>query len=153
MRKTDCEILLVEDDPADAELTLLALRQENLVNSVHHVRDGEDALDFLYCRGAYQQRSPSARPRLILLDLKLPKVDGLEVLRCIKADAALRTIPIAILTSSREESDLIAGYNHGANSYIQKPVSFEQFRRVVKDVGLYWLVVNHVPPSRDPVTG
>jgi two-component system, response regulator len=146
--KTDeIEILLVEDNPMDLELTLHALRKENLSNCIQVARDGEEALEFLFCRGGHSQRSFDHPPRLIVLDLKLPKVDGLEVLRQIKKDSRTRAIPVAILTSSKEERDLVEGYNLGANSYIQKPVDFDQFRDTVKQLGLYWLVVNQPPPS------
>ena len=147
MKTDEIEILLVEDNPKDLELTLHALRKENLSNSIQVARDGEEALEFLFCRGAYSQRSFDHPPRLIVLDLKLPKVDGLEVLRQIKNDSRTRAIPVAILTSSKEERDLVEGYNIGANSYIQKPVDFNQFRDTVKQLGLYWLVVNQPPPS------
>jgi CheY-like chemotaxis protein len=138
------EILLVEDNPDDVELTLHALREENLSNNIHVARDGEEALDFLFRRGEYQ-RSENRTPKLVLLDLKLPKVDGLEVLRQLKSDPKLRVIPVVILTSSKEEKDLIKGYTLGVNSYIQKPVAFQAFRKVVKQLGLYWLVVNEAP--------
>lgn len=147
MTREEIEILLVEDNPADAELALHALRREKLANSIHLVRDGEEALDYLYCRGPYKDRSPDHQPRLVLLDLKLPKVDGLEVLRQIKNDARMKFIPVVILTSSREERDLVESYKLGVNSYIQKPVDFDQFREVIKEVGLYWLVVNQTPPQ------
>lgn len=143
------EILLVEDNNDDVELTLHALRKENLANSIHVARDGEEALEFLFCTGAHANRSLEPPPRLVLLDLKLPKVDGMEVLRRLKADPRTRTIPVVILTSSKEERDLVNGYGLGANSYIQKPVDFEQFRDTVKTVGLYWLLVNQPPvPKR-----
>src|SRR5919109_1903259 len=144
------EILLVEDNPDDVELTLHALRKENLANHIHVARDGEEALEFLFCTGSFAERSFEHPPRLVLLDLKLPKVDGMEVLRRLKDDARTRTIPVVILTSSKEERDLVTGYNLGANSYIQKPVDFEQFRDTVKRVGLYWLVINQ-PPVVEPV--
>jgi two-component system response regulator len=147
VKTEEIEILLVEDNPKDLELTLHALRKENLSNSIQVARDGEEALEFLFCRGAYSQRSFDRPPRLIVLDLKLPKIDGLEVLRQIKNDSRTRAIPVAILTSSKEERDLVEGYNIGANSYIQKPVDFNQFRDTVKQLGLYWLVVNQPPPS------
>lgn len=147
MKSDEIEILLVEDNPMDLELTLRALRKENLSNCIQVARDGEEALEFLFCRGAHSQRSFDRPPRLIVLDLKLPKVDGLEVLRQIKNDSRTRAIPVAILTSSKEERDLVEGYNLGANSYIQKPVDFDQFRDTVKQLGLYWLVVNQPPPS------
>lgn len=146
MRQDEVEILLVEDDPADVELTLHALRN-NLRNQIYVARDGEEALDFLLCRGPYSGRSFDHPPRLILLDLKLPKVDGLEVLREIKKDARTRAIPVVVLTSSKEEKDLVNSYRLGTNSYIQKPVDFDQFRETVKQVGLYWLLVNEPPPK------
>ena len=139
------EILLVEDNEDDAELTLRSLRKERLGNRIEHVRDGEQALDFIFCRGAYAQRTPAAL-RLVLLDLKMPKVDGMEVLGQVKADPRTRSIPVVVMTSSREEPDIVRCYALGANSYIQKPVDFEEFRAAVKSLGLYWLVVNQSPP-------
>jgi two-component system response regulator len=139
------EILLVEDNPDDVELTLHALRKEKLANSIHVARDGEEALEFLFCNGTHAGRTFDHPPKLILLDLKLPKVDGMEVLKRLKADARTKTIPVVILTSTKEERDLVQGYNLGANSYIQKPVDFDQFRQTVKSVGLYWLVINQPP--------
>jgi two-component system, response regulator len=152
--KEEVDILLVEDDPNDRDLALHALRRENLANKIFVARDGEEALDFLFCRGAFAQRSIDHPPKIVLLDLKLPKVDGIEVLRQIKSDPRTRTIPVVILTSSKEERDLVMGYNLGANSYIQKPVDFEQFRNTVKQVGLYWLLTNQPPPSNGgpPIT-
>jgi two-component system response regulator len=147
MNLNQVEILLVEDNPDDVELALHALRKENLANSIHVARDGEEALEFLFCQGPYAERSFGQPPKLVLLDLKLPKVDGLEVLKRLKADARTRTIPIVILTSSKEERDLIMGYGLGANSYIQKPVDFEKFRETIKTIGLYWLVINQIPVS------
>lgn len=140
------EILLVEDNPADIELTLLALQAHKLANRICVVRDGEEALDFLFCRGVHAARKPYEAPRLVLLDLKLPKVNGLEVLKEIKHDPHLRSIPVVVLTSSKEERDLIETYHLGVNSYIQKPVDFDQFRKVVGQAGLYWMVVNHPSP-------
>ena len=145
MTNRQIEILLVEDNNEDVELTLHALRKENLANHIHVARDGEEALDFLFCNGAHADRSFEHPPRLILLDLKLPKVDGMEVLRRLKADPRTHDIPVVILTSSKEERDLIHGYGLGANSYIQKPVDFDQFRDTVKSVGLYWLLINQAP--------
>ncbi len=145
MTQQQIEILLVEDNENDAELTLHALRKENLANNIHVARDGEEALEFLFCNGAHSGRSFDLPPRLILLDLKLPKIDGMEVLRRLKGDPRTKAIPVVILTSSKEERDLVNGYGLGANSYIQKPVDFEQFRETVKSVGLYWLVINQAP--------
>ena len=150
MLPNENEILLVEDNDADVELTLLALRAENLCNVIHVVRDGAEALDFLFHRGAYRSRAHKPAPRLVLLDLKLPKVDGMEVLRQLKSDPLTRSIPVVVLTSSREECDLVKSYHLGTNSYIQKPVDFTDFRDTVKQLGLYWLVVNQVP-SRNSV--
>lgn len=151
MTKGEFEILLVEDDPRDVKLTLHALRAEKVGNSVEVVRDGAEALDFLFRRGAYSDRPADQQPKLVLLDLKLPKVDGLEVLREIKSNPQTRSIPVTILTSSTEERDLVESYRLGVNSYIQKPVDFDQFRNTVKTLGLYWLVVNRTsPPQRIP---
>jgi CheY-like chemotaxis protein len=149
------DILLVEDNQDDMDLALHALKREKLANNIFVVRDGEEALDFLFCRGAFTHRSFDHPPKLILLDLKLPKVDGMEVLRQIKSDPRTKTIPVVIMTSSKEERDLVAGYNLGANSYIQKPVDFDQFRETVKSVGLYWLVINQPPVGEDsrPLAG
>ena len=146
MSTSEVEILLVEDNPADVELTLHALRKEKLTNTIHVARDGEEALDFLFCRGAYDRRSFDSPPRLVVLDLKLPKVDGLQVLRQIKSDARTRAIAVAVLTSSKEDRDMVESYQLGVNSYIQKPVDFDQFRETIKQLGLYWLVVNQAPP-------
>ncbi len=146
MNTGEVEILLVEDNPNDVELTLHALRKEDLSNSIHVVRDGEEALDFLFCRGPYDHRTHDHPPKLVILDLKLPKITGLEVLRTIKNDIQTRAIPVTILTSSREDRDLVESYKLGVNSYIQKPVDFNQFRDTVKQLGLYWLVVNQSPP-------
>jgi two-component system response regulator len=145
MTERPVEILLVEDNPDDVELTLHALRNEKLANNIHVARDGEEALEFLFGSGNHTGRSFEHPPKLILLDLKLPKVDGMEVLKRLKADPRTKTIPVVILTSSKEERDLANGYGLGANSYIQKPVDFDQFRETVKNVGLYWLVINQPP--------
>lgn len=146
MAYEEVEILLVEDDPSDAELIIHALRKDNLANRIKLVRDGEEALNYIFCRESFTSRSFDNPPRLVLLDLKLPKVDGMEVLKQVKNDPRTKTIPIVILTSSREERDRVSGYQLGVNSYIQKPVNFEQFRETVKQLGLYWLVVNQPAP-------
>ncbi len=145
MTTRQVEILLVEDNQDDVELTLHALRKEKLANHIHVARDGEEALEFLFCDGTFTGRSLERPPRLILLDLKLPKVDGMEVLRKLKADPRTKTIPVVIMTASKEERDLVKGYGLGANSYIQKPVDFDQFRETVKIVGMYWLLINQPP--------
>jgi two-component system, response regulator len=147
MTLEDPQILLVEDNPKDVKLTLHALRAENLSNTIQVARDGEEALDFLFCRGAFAHRSFDHPPRLVLLDLKLPKVDGMEVLGVVKGDPRTHAIPIVVLTSSREESDLVESYKLGVNAYIQKPVEFDSFRQAVKQLGLFWLVVNQPPPA------
>lgn len=138
-------ILLAEDDPRDVELTLAALDEHNLANSVSVVHDGEEALDYLYCRGKYKERQEGF-PVVVLLDLKMPKVSGLEVLKIIKADEYLRSIPIVVLTSSREEPDLIESYKHGVNAYVVKPVDFAEFIKAVKRLGIFWTATNEPPP-------
>ena len=148
MNIDEVEILLVEASPMDIELTLHVLRREKLSNKIHVVRDGEEALDFLFCRGAYSDRSLSEPPRLVILDLKLPKVDGLQVLRALKSEVQTQAIPVIVLTSSKEDPDLVESYQLGVNSYIQKPVDFGQFRETIKHWGLYWLVVNQPVPYR-----
>ena len=147
MANDEVEILLVEDNLADVELTLHALRHNNLANRIQVVRDGEEALDFVFCRGAFDRRNSDHQPKLILLDLKLPKVDGIEVLRQIKANLRTKPIPVIVLTSSKEERDVVQSYQLGVNSYIQKPVDFDQFCETVKQLGLYWLLVNQPPPQ------
>ena len=139
------EILLVEDNPQDVELTLRALKKHNLANKVHVAKDGAEALDYLFASGAYEGRDIGKTPKVILLDLKLPKVDGLEVLRKVKAVERTKTIPIVVLTSSREEKDMVESYKLGVNSYIVKPVDFNKFVDAVGDLGLYWLLLNEVP--------
>jgi two-component system response regulator len=139
-------ILLVEDDPKDIRLALHALKDGNLANHVEVVRDGEEALDYIFYRGTFASRSFLSHPQLILLDLKLPKIHGLQVLQEIKSCPQTKSIPVAILTSSREERDLVESYRLGVNSFIQKPIDFEQFRQTIKALGYYWLVVNQAPP-------
>jgi len=140
-------ILLAEDNPNDVELTLTALRTNHVVNDIVVVRDGAEALDYLYERGQHAGRKPG-RPGLILLDLKMPKVDGLEVLRHVRADAALRTVPVVVLTSSREEQDLVQSYDSGVNAYVVKPVDFVAFIEAVKTLGAFWAIVNEPPPDQ-----
>jgi len=147
MLDSDVELLLVEDNPQDVELTLNALREHHLANRVHVARDGAEALDFVFCTGAYALRQPDNRPKLILLDLKLPKVSGLQVLERLKSDPRTRTIPTVVLTSSREDADIKTAYNLGVNSYIVKPVDFAQLLDAARQLGLYWLLLNE-PPAR-----
>ena len=138
------EILYVEDDQADIELTLLSFKDAGLTNSIHIARDGVEALDFLLCRGPHSAKNFFA-PRLVLLDLKLPKVSGLEVLQAIRNDERTRMIPVVVLTSSREQKDIIDTYKLGVNSYIERPVDFEQFNQTIRRMGFYWLLINKVP--------
>ena len=140
-------ILIVEDNPDDEALTLRALKKNNIGNRLVVVRDGVEALDFLFCTGSYAERDPQDVPQAILLDLKLPKIDGLEVLKRIRADKRTSLLPVIILTSSKEEQDRLNGYSLGANSYVQKPVDFDQFIGAVRQLGLYWLVLNEAPPG------
>jgi len=140
-------ILLVEDNPDDEMLALRALKKNNILNEVVVARDGQEALDYLLGTGAHDGRDTRFLPQVVLLDLKLPKVDGLEVLRRIRADARTKFVPVVILTSSKEEQDLIAGYSSHANSYIRKPVDFAQFSEAVRQIGLYWLVLNQMAPT------
>jgi two-component system response regulator len=139
-------ILLVEDNPDDVKLTLRAFKQNNLGNHIVVARDGAEALDYMFGTGAYAGRDVSDRPAVVFLDLNLPKFDGLEVLRRIRADARTALQPVVILTSSKEEHDMVAGYQLGANSYVRKPVDFDQFIEAARQLGLYWLLLNEVPP-------
>jgi len=143
------ELLIVEDNPQDLELALRALRQAKLANFIQVARDGAEALDFLLCEGPFADRRLAAAPKVVLLDLKLPKVDGLEVLRRIKGNPRTATIPVVVVTSSKEQRDLVESYQLGVNSYIVKPVNFERFTAAVRDVGLYWLLLNQPPPATE----
>ena len=145
MPYSDVEILFAEDSSDDAMLTMRALRKSGFANKLHHVKDGAEALDFLYCRGVYASRSTTENPRLLLLDLKMPKVSGMEVLEQIKSDEKLRSIPVVILTSSKEDPDIQKCYALGANSYIAKPVESDNFFNVIKEIGLYWMVLSQLP--------
>lgn len=142
MNDNKVEILLVEDNPHDAELTIRALKKANLANQLIHLRDGAEALDFLFGKGIYADRNVSNKPKVILLDIKMPKVDGIEVLRQLKLNEATRTIPVVIMTSSKEEQDIITSYDLGVNSYVVKPVDFEGFAKAVSELGFYWLITN-----------
>lgn len=142
---TEVEILLVEDNPTDAELCIRALKKHNLANRLVWVKDGADALDFLFAQGEYADRDITHPPKVILLDLKLPKLNGIEVLKTVKADERTRQIPVVVLTSSRDDSDVQECYRLGVNSYVSKPVTFEEFLKVVSELGLYWLLVNRPP--------
>jgi DNA-binding response OmpR family regulator len=139
-------ILMVEDDPKDVELSLTALEEYNLANEVVVTRDGEEALDYLYCRGKFKDR-PDGNPAVLMLDLKLPKVNGLEVLQQIKSDAKLRMIPVVVLTSSHEEKDMVASYKLGVNAYVVKPVDFHEFVNAVRELGVFWAIINEPPPG------
>ena len=136
------DILLVEDNPRDVEMTLLALKKHNLANRVTVAKDGAEALDYIFAKGAYAARAPNHTPKVVLLDLKLPKVSGLEVLRAIKGDKQTSTIPVVVLTSSQEEKDMVESYQLGVNSYIVKPLDFDKFVQAVGEIGFYWLVIN-----------
>ena len=142
MNLNEVEILYVEDNPNDAELTIRALKKHNLANKLIHVMDGEEALDFIFAQGKFSERTVENGPKVILLDLKLPKVDGLEVLRKIRMDERTRKFPVVIMTSSKEEQDIVRSYELGVNSYIVKPVDFDKFTKAVADLGLYWLLLN-----------
>lgn len=141
------DVLLVEDNPLDAEMTMVALDYQHMGNRLEWVKDGEQALDYLYCRGNFLGRKPGT-PKLVLLDLKLPKIDGLEVLKVMKSDEKLRQVPVVMLTSSAEESDLMCSYGLGVNSYVVKPIESEKFNTEVSKLGFYWLLINHLPKTR-----
>ncbi len=143
---SDRPIMLVEDNPKDEALTLRALQRSGVLNPIVVVRDGVEALDYLFVRGSHASRDPAVVPQVILLDLKLPKIDGLEVLRALRADESTKLLPVVVLTSSVEEQDLMRSYSLGANSYVRKPVDFVQFVEAVRQLGLYWLVMNEYPP-------
>jgi two-component system response regulator len=145
MENIEVEVLLVEDNPDDAELTIRALKKNNLVNKIYHVKDGDEALDFLFAQGNYSYRTIENVPKVILLDLKLPKINGMEVLKALKVDARTNKIPIVILTSSKEDPDIQECYGLGVNGYVVKPVSFDDFSKAVANVGLFWLLTNQAP--------
>ena len=141
----EVEILLVEDNPADAEMTTRALRRNNLANRLRWVKDGEEALEFMFCSGAYAGRNPGSGPKLVMLDIKMPKVDGIEVLRRLKENPTTRAIPVVVMTSSNEERDVVESYQLGVNSYIVKPVEFDSFLETVAKIGMYWVLTNRAP--------
>jgi two-component system response regulator len=147
MIENDVEILLVEDNPSDVQLTLHAFKKHKLANKIHVARDGAEALEYLFCTGAFAGRDINHRPRVVLLDLKLPKIDGMEVLRQVRADPRIGDTPVVVVTSSREERDIVETYKLGVNSYIVKPVSFEQFTETAQLLGMYWLLLNQPPIS------
>ena len=145
MECDEIEILLVEDNPTDAELTIRALKKKNLANKLVWVKDGAEALDFLFATGDYAERSKEDLPKLVLLDLRMPKVDGLEVLQKIKSDERTKKIPVVVLTSSKEDEDIVESYKLGVNSYVSKPVEFDEFTKAVSTLGLYWMLLNKPP--------
>lgn len=149
MEHEEIEVLLIEDNPHEAELTIRSLKKHNLANKLMHIDDGAEAMDFLLSRSSSSEDPNHFNPKLILLDLKLPKVDGLEILRKVKENPQTTTIPVVILTSSREERDIIESYKLGANSYIVKPVNFESFAKAISELGLYWLITNQTPSVRE----
>lgn len=149
MKQYKVEILLIEDNPHEAELAIRSLQNNHLANDLIHIDDGAEALEFIFSEGKYEDRGKNNPPRLILLDLNLPKVDGLEILRRVKSDEATKSIPVVVLTSSREDSDIIESYKLGANSYIVKPVNFESFSQAIAQLKMYWLILNQGPPYND----
>lgn len=151
--ESEIDVLLVEDNASDAELAVRELRRHKFANRIHVIRDGAEALDFIFCRGAYDYRSFTRPPKVILLDVKLPKVDGLQVLAAIKKDPRTQAIPVVVMTSSSQQKDLIESYKTGVNAFIQKPIDFDTFRQVIERVGMFWLAVNQAPPpeSFEPV--
>lgn len=149
MDTNNIEIILIEDNPHEAELAIRSLKRNNLVNKLIHIDDGADALDFLLRQGKYADSPPPVSPRLILLDLNLPRVNGLEILRALKSNPATRVIPIVVLTSSREEKDIVESYQLGVNSYIVKPVNFESFSKTIAELKMYWLLLNQWPPHQE----
>ncbi|HEX5483665.1 MAG TPA: response regulator [Terriglobia bacterium] len=146
MNLNEVEILLVEDNPSEVDLILHALRSNHVANSIHVARDGEEALDFLFCRGVYSHQTFSHPPKIILLDLGIPKMSGLEVLRVIRDDSRTRTVPVVMLTSSKADQDMMNSYQLGVNSYIQKPIDFNQFRETIRQLDFYWLILNELAP-------
>ena len=148
MKQNQVEILLIEDNPDEAELAIRSLKKNSLANNLVHIDDGAEALDYIFCRGKYASNDISFTPKVILLDLKLPRVGGLEILKQVKTDERTKSIPVVILTSSKEDSDLIEGYNLGVNSYIVKPVNFESFAKAISELGMYWVILNQQPPVR-----
>lgn len=149
MDTSNIEIILIEDNPHEAELAIRSLKRNNLVNKLTHIDDGADALDFLLMKGKYADSSPPVSTRLVLLDLNLPRVSGLEILRALKSNPATRVIPIIVLTSSREEKDIVESYQLGVNSYIVKPVNFESFSKTIAELKMYWLLLNQWPPHNE----
>ena len=145
MENAAVEILLIEDSSSDAEMTLRALRKSNLINNLLHLKDGEEALDYIFCKGRYSERKIENSPKVILLDLKMPKVNGIEVLQQIKSDERTKSIPVVVLTSSKEHPDIKTCYALGVNSYVVKPVMFEPFMRAISELGFYWMIVNEPP--------
>ena len=145
MKNTEVEVLLIEDNPHEAELTIRSLKKHNLANKLLHIDDGKEALDYIFSKGKYEDNKSYLQPKLILLDLKLPKVDGLEILRQIKSNEQTKLIPVVVLTSSKEDKDIIESHRLGVNSYIVKPVNFDSFTKAVADLGLYWIILNQSP--------